>query len=170
MSGGGNFTTEVKPVGEVNQAMPQGARMGDPVMQPGVPNANYANSAMPRLGAASLTPTAQPSVYQPQYQQYQPQPRVPQYQQQVPNYQSGLQAAMMQMMQQYSRPIMRAPLQQGIPPSSPLTYRPPAVNNLSRVAPSVELQQRLAAEEAARKAAEEAANAPPPTYDYGGGG
>jgi hypothetical protein len=88
----------------------------------------------------------------------------------MPNYQSGLQAAMMHMMQQYSRPMMRAPLQQGIPPSSPLTYRPPAVNNLSRVAPSVELQQRLAAEEAARKAAEEAANAPPPTYDYGGGG
>ena len=148
-------------------AMPQGARMGDPVMQPGVPNANYANSAMPRSGAASSTPTAQPSVYQPQYQQYQPQQRAAQPQQQMPNYQSGLQAAMMQLMQQYSRPMMRAPLQQGISPSSPLTYRPPAVNNLNRVAPSVELQQKLAAEEAARQAAIDAANAPPPNNDGG---
>jgi hypothetical protein len=81
-------------------------------------------------------------VYQPNYQQYQPQARAAQPQlQQTPNYQSGLQAAMMQMMQQYSRPAMRAPLQQGISPSSPLNYRPPAVNNLSRVAPSVALQQ-----------------------------
>ena len=95
-----------------------------------------------------------PNTYQPQYQQYQPQQRAPQYQQQMPNYQSGLQAAMMQMMQQYSRPMMRAPLQQGIAPSSPLNYRPPVVDNTSRVAPSVELQQKQAAEEAARLAAE----------------
>jgi hypothetical protein len=88
----------------------------------------------------------------------------------MPNYQSGLQAAMMQMMQQYSRPMMKAPLQQGISPSSPLAYRPPAVNNTSRVAPSVELQQRLAAEAEAKRLAEEAANYSPPTYDYGGGG
>jgi hypothetical protein len=81
-------------------------------------------------------------VYQPNYSQYQPQARMAQPQsQQIPNYQSGLQAAMMQMMQQYSRPAMRAPLQQGISPSSPLNYRPPAVNNLSRVAPGVALQQ-----------------------------
>jgi hypothetical protein len=82
----------------------------------------------------------------------------PQYQ--MPNYQSGLQAAMMHMMQQYNRPMMRAPLQQGISPNSPMAYRPPAVNNLSRVAPSVEVQQKQAAEEAARQAAIDAANAP----------
>jgi hypothetical protein len=123
-------------------AMPQGARMGDPVMQPGVPNANYANSGMPSLGAMSSTQTAQPSVYQPQYQQYQPQQRSAQPQQQTPNYQSGLQAAMMQMMQQYSRPAMRAPLQQGISPSSPMAYRPNMpTDNLRRVAPGVTYEQ-----------------------------
>jgi hypothetical protein len=88
----------------------------------------------------------------------------------MPSYQGGLQAALMQMMQQYSRPMMRAPLQQGLSPSSPMAYRPPAVNNLNRVAPSVELQQKQAAEEAAKKAAEEAAR-PATTYlDSGGGG
>jgi hypothetical protein len=81
--------------------------------------------------------------------------------QQMPNYQGGLQAAMMHMMQQYSRPAMRAPLQQGISPSSPMMYRPTSPTaNLSRVAPSVELQQKQAAEAAARQAAIDAANAP----------
>jgi hypothetical protein len=109
----------------------------------------------PTIPGASYTPVQQGPVYQPNYPQYQPQARVTQPQsQQIPNYQSGLQAAMMHMMQQYNRPMMRAPLQQGISPSSPLSYRPPAVNNLSRVAPSVELQQRLAAEQAAREKAE----------------
>jgi hypothetical protein len=123
----------------------------------GAPNPGYTNA-----------PLRQGPVYQPQYQQYQPQQRAPQYQQQTPNYMSGLQAAMANMMQQYSRPMMRAPMQQGIAQSSPLAYRPPAVDNLSKVAPSVELQQRLAAEAEAKRLAEEAANAPPPTYDYGG--
>ena len=72
----------------------------------------------PTNGAA-YTPVQQGPVYQPQYQQYQPQTSAPQAQQ-APNYQSGLQAAMMQMMQQYNRPMMRAPMQQGISPSSPM--------------------------------------------------
>jgi hypothetical protein len=124
---------------------------------------------------AAYTPVQQGPVYQPQYQQYQPQyqqyqpqqrtaqPQQYQQQQQMPNYQSGLQAAMMHMMQQYNRPMMRPPLQQGISPSSPMMYKPnmTEVNrNLTRVAPSVEVQQRLAAEEAARQAAIDAANAP----------
>jgi hypothetical protein len=68
---------------------------------------------------------------------------------------------MMQMMQQYSRPMMRAPMQQGLQPSSALTYRPNmSTVNLNRVAPSVELQQKQAAEAAARQAAIDAANAP----------
>jgi hypothetical protein len=108
-------------------------------------------------------------VYQPNYQQYQPQQRAFQPQQQMPNYQSGLQAALMQMMQQYSRPMMRAPLQQGISPSSPLNYRPPAVNNLSRVAPGVDLQKQ-AAEEAARQAAANAGPPEPAVFDYGQAG
>jgi hypothetical protein len=109
-------------------------------------------------------------VYQPNYQQYQPQQRAPQQQMQMPNYQSGLQAALMHMMQQYSRPVMRAPMQQGLTPSNPLAYQPsmPAAN-LSRVAPSVILQQRLAAEEAARKQAEQDAyNRDNPQPNYGG--
>ena len=114
-------------------------------------------------------PDSTPAPQQP-YQRYQPQQRTFQPQQQMPNYQSGLQAALMQMMQQYSRPAMRAPLQQGISPSNPMAYRPPAVNNLNRVAPSVELQQKQAAEEAAKKAAEEAAKPKPAYVDSGGGG
>jgi hypothetical protein len=113
---------------------------------------------------AAYTPVKQGPVYQPQYQAYQPQQRFAQPQQ-MPSYQSGLQAAMMQMMQQYSRPMMRAPMQQGLMPynSPALNYRPNMSNvtaNLNRVAPSVAEQQRLAAEEAARQAAIDAANAP----------
>jgi hypothetical protein len=113
-------------------------------------------TAAPTIPGAAYAPTKQGPVYQPNYQQYQPQLRVPQQQIQIPSYQSGLQAAMMHMMQQYSRPMMRAPIQQGLTPSSPLAYRSPMqTENLNRVAPSVELQQRLAAEEAARVQAEQ---------------
>ena len=109
----------------------------------------------PSAGAA-YTPVKQGPMYQPQYQAYQPQARAAQPQYQMPNYQSGLQAAMMQMMQQYNRPMMRAPMQQGLQPSSALTYRPNMFNataNLNRVAPSVEVQQKQAAEAAAITAA-----------------
>jgi hypothetical protein len=130
MSGGGSLSPIASVVGQVGQT----------------PTA-------PAAGAA-YTPVQQGPVYQPQYQQYQPQQRAAQPQQQMPNYQSGLQAAMMQMMQQYSRPAMRAPLQQGISPSNPMAYKPNMpTDNLRRVAPSVELQQKQAAEEAARQAA-----------------
>jgi hypothetical protein len=112
-----------------------------------------ANAKPTNTGGAAYAPIKQGPVYQPQYQAYQPQ--------QMPNYQSGLQAAMMQMMQQYSRPMMRAPMQQGLQPSSALAYRPNMpTDNLNRVAPSVELQQKQAAEAAARQAAIDAANAP----------
>ena len=134
----------------------------------------------PATPGASYTPVQQGPIYKPNYQQYQPQAREAQPQlQQIPNYQSGLQAAMMQMMQQYSRPMMRPQIQQGLEPynSPALNYRPNMSGitaNLNRVAPSVELQQRLAAEQAAREKAEkdayDAAN-PKPTYvDSGGGG
>lgn len=117
-----------------------------------------ANQATPTSSAgAAYTPSQQGPVYQPQYQQYQPQQMAPQSQQQTPNYQSGLQAAMMQMMQQYSRPAMKAPLQQGIAPSSPMAYRPPPVDNIKNVAPSVELQQKQAAEAAPTQAPEDEA-------------
>ena len=92
---------------------------------------------------AAYTPVQQGPVYRPQYDSYQPQARMAQpqqQQQQMPNYQSGLQAAMMHMMQQYSRPMMRPPLQQGLSPSSPMAYRPTTpADNLNRVAPPVPL-------------------------------
>jgi hypothetical protein len=140
--------------------MSGGGSLG-PIASSGIFGPQGQAAPTPSAGAA-YTPVQQGSVYQPQYQQYQPQQRAPQYQQQmqIPSYQSGLQAAMMQMMQQYNRPAMRAPLQQGISPNSPMAYRPSAVNNLSRVVPSVEVQQKQAAEEAARQAAIDAANAP----------
>ena len=71
-------------------------------------------------------------------------------------------------------------MQQGLTPynSPALSYKPNMSNitaNLNRVAPSVELQQKLAAEQAAKEKAEkdayDAANPPQqPTYDSGGGG
>jgi hypothetical protein len=94
-------------------------------------------------GGAAYTPVQQGPVYRPQYDSYQPQARMAQpQQQQMPNYQSGLQAAMMNMMQQYSRPAMRAPLQQGISTSNPMRYRPNMpTDNLRRVAPGVTYEQ-----------------------------
>jgi hypothetical protein len=122
-------------------------------------NAQASTQGATNTGAA-YAPIKQGPVYQPQYQAYQPQANAPQMQQ-MPNYQSGLQAAMMQLMQQYNRPMMRAPMQQGLQPSSALAYRPNMpTDNLRRVAPSVELQQKQAAEAAARQAAIDAANAP----------
>jgi hypothetical protein len=127
----------------------------------------------PASGGAEYTPVKQGPVYQPQYQAYQPQQGFAQPQQQMPNYQSGLQAAMMQMMQQYNRPMMRAPMQQGLMPynSPALNYRPNmsgVAANLNRVAPSVEVQQRLAAEAEAKRLAEEAAQQPQDN-NYSGG-
>jgi hypothetical protein len=68
----------------------------------------------------------------------------------------------------------QTPMQRGLPTynSPALSYRPDMSGitaNLKRVAPSVQEQQRLAAEAEAKRLAEEAANAPPPTYDYSGG-
>jgi hypothetical protein len=125
---------------------------------------------------AAYTPVQQGPAYQPQYQQYQPQTgsAQPQFQQQMPNYQSGLQAAMMQMMQQYSRPMMREPMQQGLMPynSPALNYRPDmssATAKLKRVAPSVAEQQRLQAIEDARIAAEQTEQSQPQPQDYSSG-
>jgi hypothetical protein len=155
------------------------------------PAVSAINAQTPAQGStntgASYTPIKQGPVYQPDYSKYQQQVSLaqPQYQQlfqQMPDYQSGLQAAMEQMMQQYNRPMMREPIQQGLTPyrSDALNYRPDTsgiTSNLNRVAPSVAEQQRLAAEQAAREKAEkdayDAANPPKPqepAYDSGGGG
>jgi hypothetical protein len=148
-----------------------------------VPNAMAGGAPTPGYTNAPISP----NIYQPDYSKYQQQASLaqPQYQQlfqQMPDYQSGLQAAMEQMMQQYNRPMMREPIQQGLTPyrSDALNYRPDTsgiTSNLNRVAPSVAEQQRLAAEQAAREKAEkdayDAANPPKPqepAYDSGGGG
>ena len=129
--------------------------IGKVVGQLGEQSNNYTG----QTSGVEYTPVQQGPIYRPQYQQDQtPQPMM---HQQNPSYQSGLQAAMMQMMQQYSRPMMRAPMQQGLPQysSSALNYRPnmaSAIQGLSRVAPSVQVQQR---EAAARQAAIDAENA-----------
>ena len=117
MSGGGSLSPIASVVGQIGQA-------------PTTPTAT---------GGAAYTPVQQGPVYRPQYDSYQPQARAPQMQQ-MPNYQSGLQAAMMQIMQQYNRPMMRETTQQGIAPSNPMAYRPNMpTDNLRRVAPGVKL-------------------------------
>lgn len=127
-------------------------------MGPAMGAINQTGSQGPNTNGAAYTPVQQGPAYQPQYQQ---QSYQPQYQQ-MPSYQGGLQAAMMQMMQQYNRPMMRAPIQQGLAPyNSPASsYRPDmsGINaNLNRVAPSVPVQQKQAAEaKAAAKATAEA--------------
>jgi hypothetical protein len=133
--------------------------IGKVVGQLGEQSNNYTGNYTGQTDGVEYTPVQQGPIYRPQYQEDQtPQPMM---QQQSPSYQSGLQAAMMQMMQQYNRPMMRAPMQQGLMPynSPALNYRPnmaSAIQGLSRVAPSVQVQQR---EAAARQAAIDAANA-----------
>ena len=115
-----------------------------PIEASGVLGPRGQTAPTPSAGAA-YTPVQQGPVYRPQYDSYQPQTRMAQpqqQQQQMPNYQSGLQAAMMHMMQQYNRPMMRAPLQQGISPNNPMAYRPTMpTDNLRRVAPGVTYEQ-----------------------------
>lgn len=163
--------------------MGMGGAIG-PAVASAVTQANAeTNSQNSMAGGANYIPIQQVPAYIPQYQQYQSfQP-----QQQMANYQSGLQAAMAQMMQQYNRPMMREPVQQGLSPyiSPALNYKPDMSGiaaNLKRVAPSVAEQQRLQAiedakraEEDAKRAEEEAAQraaqqAAQPNYDPGGGG
>jgi hypothetical protein len=113
--------------------MPVAGGGGGAANGPGIANQGF-------MGGPPQAPVSQQMQFQqraPQYQpQYQPQQRAPQYQQQMPSYQGGLQAALMNMMQQYSRPAMRAPMQQGISPYSyAMNYRPPAINqNLGKTA------------------------------------
>jgi hypothetical protein len=75
----------------------------------------------------------------------------------------GLEALYQGMMQNFTPTYNRASTQQQMPSyqNPALNYRPDMSGitaNLKRVAPSVQEQQRLAAEEAARKEAEEKAN------------
>ncbi len=132
-------------------------------------------------GKTNLTAPITPMIPGANYQStYNPEAILSKSMPQMPNYQSGLQAAMMQIMQQYNRPMMRPQMQQGLTPynSPALSYKPNMSNvtaNLNRVVPSVAEQQRLQGIEdariAAEKAAYDAANPPlsGPYYDGAGG-
>lgn len=97
--------------------------------------------------------------------------------QQAPQQLSGLQAALMQMLGQYSQPMARPQIQQMQQPTQMPQYQNPALAyrpdiestqlNLNRVAKSVVLQQKEAAEaEAARLQAELDAAQEAPRDDY----
>jgi hypothetical protein len=86
----------------------------------------------------------------------------------------GLQAALAQMGAQFNQPMMRSQFMSMPTYQNPaLNYRPNlegALQGLNRVAPSVELQQKQAAEEAARLAVEQAAQQPQyESHTIGGG-
>jgi hypothetical protein len=137
------------------------------------------DSSMPAYGSQTVSPTANRYT-----STYTPMQRTPQQAPQQSIQSMGLEALYQSMANQFA-PISQqqnpmdqfyqGPMQQGrqMPTysSSALNYRPnmsAVTANLNRVAPSVALQQKLAAEAEAKRLAEEAANAPPPTYDYGG--
>jgi hypothetical protein len=125
-------------------------------------------------GVAQYTPAQTRSTYNPAFSSQQtaqpaiqglPQRMVPQAPQ-APQNAQGLQGLMAQMMSQYQNPRQmqqRAPMPMNMPQyrNTALSYRPNtagAQQNLSRVSPSVILQQRQAAEaEAARIQAEQEA-------------
>ena len=166
MSGGGGGMIGPAMANVLSQQ--QGQSQGGVGYSAPAPMAPYASAFSNRQGSAApqqLTPFAQQMMQR----SMAPNPIVQEA--------MGLQAALAQMGGQFNQPMMRqqfAPMPTYQNPA--LNYRPnlaSAQQNLSRVAPSVELQQRLAAEEAARLKAEEDARAaanPPQDYYYSGGG
>jgi hypothetical protein len=139
-------------------------------------------------GVAQYTPAQTRSTYNPAFSSQQtaqpviqglPQQMVPQAPQ-APQSMQGLQGLMSQMMSRYQSPYQmqqRAPMPMNMPQyrNAALSYRPDtagAQQNLGRVAKSVILQQKEAAEAelAAMKAAQEAAQqSQQDPYYYGGG-
>jgi hypothetical protein len=127
---------------------------------------------------AGYTPAQTRATYNPAFSSQQTAQPAPQGlpQQMAPQAPQGLQGLMAQMMSRYQSPyqmMQRAPMPQYR--SSALNYRPDmsgAQQNLGRVAKSVVLQQKEAAEAelAAMREAQEAAAQQPSYYDYGGNG
>jgi hypothetical protein len=162
--------------------------LGAAISKAGATN-NQAQSGMPAYGYKTVSPTA--NRYTPTYAPMQQSSMQQSSMQQSPMQQTpqqnlqnmGLEALYQSMASQFA-PISQqqnpmdqfyqGPMQQGrqMPTyqSQALNYRPNMsgiTSNLNRVAPSVVLQQRQAAEAEAKRLAEEAANAPPsPTYTY----
>jgi hypothetical protein len=150
--------------------------------------AKFGNQA-PAQGVAQYTPAQTRATYNPAFSSQQtaqpviqglPQQMVPQAPQ-APQSMQGLQGLMSQMMSQYQNPRQmqqRAPMPMNMPQyrSSALNYRPDtagAQQNLGRVAKSVILQQKEAAEaELAAMREAEAARAAQERYNnnmYAGG-
>lgn len=138
-------------------------------------------SQTPAQGGAEYTPAQTRPTYQPAFNSNQtaqamPQAMPQQMMPQAPQSLQGLQGLMSQMMSRYQNPyqmMQRAPVPQYM--NSALNYRPDmsgAQQNLGRVAKSVVLQQKEAAEAelAAMKEAQAAAAQQPQYYDYGGNG
>jgi hypothetical protein len=140
--------------------MGMGGSLGSAVTS-AIAQTNAQSNAQNSTTGANYTPAQRNPIYVPQ--QYQPfQTQMVKGQEQLTNNQSGLQAAMAQIMQQYNRPMMKEPVQQGLSAytSPALNYKPDMSGitaNLKRVAPSVVEQQRLQSIEDARIAAEQKA-------------
>jgi hypothetical protein len=137
----------------------------------------------PSQGGAQYTPAQTRPAYSPAFSSQQtaqamPQAAPQQMMPQAPQNTQGLQGLMSQMMSRYQNPYQmqqRAPMPMTMPQyrSSALNYRPDmtgAQQNLSRVAKSVVLQQKEAAEAelAAMREAQAAAQQSNSYYDYGG--
>jgi hypothetical protein len=133
----------------------------------------------PAQGGAQYTEAPTRATYQPAFSSQQtaqatPQAAPQQMMPQAPQSLQGLQGLMAQMMSRYQNPyqtMQRAPMPQYRNPA--LNYRPDmtgAQQNLSRVAKSVVLQQKEAAEAelAAMREAQAAAQQSNNYYDYGG--
>jgi len=149
----------------------------------GMGNQTQSNNSMPVYGANTpVRTTADANRYTSTYapMQQTPQQSTQNVSQNIQN--MGLEALYQSMANQfapisqqfnpmdrfYQQPMQQMPTYQ----SQALSYRPDMANaqqNLSRVSPSVVLQQRQAAEEAAKQAAQAAAN-PRPVYSDGASG
>jgi len=117
------------------------------------------------VAPAGYTPIQQGPVYQAQYQPYQQAaPYAPAQQQQINPYtEAGLGALYAQMMAQYSRPMMRSPMQEGL--DTALAYRP----DMSRIEESLHrVAEPVAPEEAAKY--DDKGNYTGDTSGGGGGG
>ena len=157
MSGGGGSGGGMGPIARLVAAQGQTPSQGGAEYAPAPTRATY-------QPAFSSQQTAQPVIQAP------PQQMMPQ----APQGFQGLQGLMSQMMARYQNPYqmqMRAPMPQYRSPA--LDYRPDmtmAQQSLSRVAKSVVLQQKEAAEAEAARLRAELDAAQQPEYAYNAGG
>jgi hypothetical protein len=140
--------------------------------------AKFGNQS-PSQGVAQYTPAQTRATYNPAFSSQQPAQGLPQQMSpQASQNAQGLQGLMSQMMSRYQNPYQmqqRAPMPMNMPQyrNTALSYRPNTVGaqqNLSRVSPSVLLQQRqaaAAAETARIQAEQDAASRAAQQQHYG---